>query len=99
MATEPASQSMASRPSIPEEKAHPGEGTAANVSRAATAAQPLRAPHSRVAGAPMGKGYEEGAVQRPCPAPPCALSPHLIPHGSEEISDRTAFISSEFPQI
>lgn len=47
----------------------------------------------------MGKGYEEGAVQWPCPAPLCALGPHLIPHGSEEISDRTAFIGSEFPQI
>ena len=38
-------------------------------------------------------------MQRACPAPPCALGPHLIPHGSEEISDRTAFIGSEFPQI
>ena len=38
-------------------------------------------------------------MQRPCPAPPCTLGPHLIPHGSEEISDRTAFIGSEFPQI
>ena len=55
-ASEPTSQSTAPRASIPEEKAHPGEGTAANVSSAATAAQPPRAPHSREAGAPMGKG-------------------------------------------
>lgn len=26
-------------------------------------------------------------------------NPHLVPHGSEEVSDRAAFVGSEFTQI